>query len=67
MVPGEHQYLVLRSYKGYPTNSLVISFTGKGAILDYLEKRLGIRGIVEVVAPGDWDYDPETDVPRKIV
>jgi len=65
MVPGENEYLVLTRYKGHP-DSLVISFTGKGSIFDLLEKKR-IRGIEEVVDPGDWEYDPETDVPRKIV
>jgi hypothetical protein len=61
-IPGE--YLVLTNYKGHP-DSLVVTFPGNGDILEYLEKRK-IRGIVEIVDPGFWDYDPETDVPRKI-
>lgn len=62
-VPGGGSYLVIISYKGNPS-SLTVTPPPGVSVLDYLKKKK-IRGVQEIVPPGDWEYDPDTDVPRR--
>lgn len=54
-------FLVITNYKGNPGSSEVTP--RETETVHEACVRLNIRGVEDVYAPGDWDYDPETLCP----
>lgn len=64
MTPEPNEYLVITLYKGNPGSRTVIPLTGED-IYDAC-RRMDIRGVDNVYAPGDWEYDSQTLVAQSL-